>query len=97
MANKYFYILILLSLFSLSSYADKEKFFIQTSSGSIQGYVKNKVVNFDDIPYAIPPVGLLRWKAPRELKAKNITIYKKMVITAFKSPHQWEEPLVQIF
>jgi para-nitrobenzyl esterase len=77
MANKYFYILILLSLFSLSSYADKEKFFIQTSSGSIQGYVKNKVVNFDDIPYAIPPVGLLRWKAPRELKAKNITIYKK--------------------
>mgnify|MGYP000686668623 CR=1 FL=1 len=47
MPNKYFYILILLSLFSLSSYADKEKNFIQTSSGSIQGYVENKVVNFD--------------------------------------------------
>ena len=77
MPNKYFYILILLSLFSLSSYADKEKNFIQTSSGSIQGYVKNKVINFDDIPYAIPPVGLLRWKAPRELIAKNNIIYKK--------------------
>ena len=77
MPNKYFYILILLSLFSLSSYADKEKNFIQTSSGSIQGYAKNKVVNFDDIPYAIPPVGLLRWKAPRELIAKNNIIYKK--------------------
>jgi para-nitrobenzyl esterase len=77
MPNKYFYILILLSLFSLSSYADKEKNFIQTSSGSIQGYVENKVVNFDDIPYAIPPVGLLRWKAPRELIAKNNIIYKK--------------------
>jgi para-nitrobenzyl esterase len=77
MPNKYFYILILLSLFSLSSYADKEKNFIQTSSGSIQGYAKNKVINFDDIPYAIPPVGLLRWKAPRELIAKNNIIYKK--------------------
>jgi para-nitrobenzyl esterase len=77
MPNKYSYILILLSLFSLSSYADKEKNFIQTTSGSTQGYVKNKVVNFDDIPYAIPPVGSLRWKAPRELIAKNNIIYKK--------------------
>ena len=77
MPNKYFYILVLLSLFSLSSYADKEKNFIQTSSGSIQGYAKNKVVNFDDIPYAIPPVGSLRWKAPRELIAKKNIIYKK--------------------
>jgi para-nitrobenzyl esterase len=77
MPNKYFYILTLLSLFSSSSYADNKKNFIQTSSGSIQGYVENKVINFDDIPYASPPVGLLRWKAPRELTAKNNIIYKK--------------------
>lgn len=77
MPNKYFYILTLLSIFSLISYADNKKNFIQTSSGSIQGYVKNKVINFDDIPYAIPPVGLLRWKAPRELISKNNFIYKK--------------------
>jgi para-nitrobenzyl esterase len=77
MPNKYFYILTLLSLFSSSSYADNKKNFIQTSSGSIQGYVENKVINFDDIPYASPPVGLLRWKAPRELIAKNNIIYKK--------------------
>ncbi|MFL2703240.1 MAG: carboxylesterase family protein [Gammaproteobacteria bacterium] len=77
MPNKYFYILTLLSLFSSSSYADNKKNLIQTSSGSIQGYVENKVINFDDIPYASPPVGLLRWKAPRELIAKNNIIYKK--------------------
>ena len=77
MPNKYFYILTLLSLFSSSSYADNKKNFIQTSSGSIQGYVENKVINFDDIPYASPPVGLLRWKAPRELIAKNNIIYQK--------------------
>ncbi|MDA8733170.1 carboxylesterase family protein [Gammaproteobacteria bacterium] len=50
---------------------------MHTTSGSIQGYVKNKVVNFDDIPYAIPPVGSLRWKAPRELIAKDNIIHKK--------------------
>ena len=76
MPNNYSYILILSIIFSVSSFADSEKNFIKTSSGSIQGYVKNKVINFDDIPYAIPPVGFLRWKAPRELIADNI-IYKK--------------------
>ena len=34
-----------------------------------------KVVHWDDIPYAEPPIGDLRWKAPRKLNViseKNI-------------------------
>ena len=77
MPKNILYILIFLNLFQVHIYANDDKNFITTSSGSINGYLKNKVINYDDIPYAIPPVGLLRWKAPRELIAKNNIIHKK--------------------
>ncbi|MDA8856487.1 carboxylesterase family protein, partial [Gammaproteobacteria bacterium] len=41
--------------------------YVSTSSGKVQGYLENKVINYDDIPYAKPPIGDLRWKAPREI------------------------------
>ena len=44
---------------------------IKTSSGVTEGYLKNSVINWDDIPYAEPPIGDLRWKAPRELKSSQ--------------------------
>lgn len=37
---------------------------ISTSSGISIGYKENSVINWDDIPYAKPPLGDLRWKAP---------------------------------
>ena len=47
--------------FSLSSKV------IETTSGIANGYQKNNVINWDDIPYAQPPIGDLRWKAPRKI------------------------------
>ena len=46
---------------------------IQSSSGKSLGYVKGNVIHWDDIPYAMPPVGDLRWRAPQKLdiSAKN--------------------------
>jgi para-nitrobenzyl esterase len=44
---------------------------IKTSSGVSEGYLKNSVINWDDIPYAEPPLGDLRWKAPRSLKSSQ--------------------------
>ena len=44
---------------------------IKTSSGITEGYLKNSVINWDDIPYAEPPIGDLRWKAPRALKSSQ--------------------------
>ena len=44
---------------------------IQTASGLSQGYVKNNVVNWDDIPYVQPPIGDLRWKAPKKLESSE--------------------------
>ena len=40
---------------------------IYTSSGIVHGVTKDKVVNWKDIPYALPPIGELRWKAPRKI------------------------------
>jgi len=77
MPKFFFNILIFLTIFIANIYANDNKNFIKTSSGSINGYLKNKVVNYDDIPYAIPPIGSLRWKAPRELNTPDQIIKSK--------------------
>jgi para-nitrobenzyl esterase len=40
---------------------------VTTSSGVSKGTLNKNVVTWEDIPYAIPPEGDLRWKAPRPL------------------------------
>ena len=50
---------------------------IYTSSGSVVGSITNKVISWDDIPYAEPPVGELRWKAPRDFKNDRNVIRPK--------------------
>lgn len=77
MPNKLCFMTVFLTLFIGNSYADIKVESIKTSSGTVQGYVKKKVLNYDDIPYAIPPVDDLRWKAPKELNAPDTIIKKK--------------------
>ncbi len=50
---------------------------METSSGISIGYLNNGVINWDDIPYAQPPIENLRWKAPREVKANSNIIKKR--------------------
>ncbi|MEL1227041.1 MAG: carboxylesterase family protein, partial [Candidatus Neomarinimicrobiota bacterium] len=40
---------------------------VKTSSGVSSGVDKNGVISWNDIPYAQPPIGNLRWKAPRPI------------------------------
>ena len=49
---------------------------ISTSSGIVKGTKKINVTIYEDIPYAKPPVGFLRWKAPREISA-HVEIFPK--------------------
>ena len=52
---------------------------IKTSSGIVYGIETNNSISWEDIPYALPPIGELRWKAPREfiLSSDNFEIQPK--------------------
>tara|TARA_B100001287_G_scaffold250035_1_gene230299 strand:- start:524 stop:2272 length:1749 start_codon:yes stop_codon:yes gene_type:complete len=51
---------------------------VETSSGIVEGYKKNRVLFWEDIPYAKPPIDELRWKAPRIINnSKNIILPKE--------------------
>ena len=50
---------------------------IETTSGIVEGYKKNGVINWDDIPYAQAPIGNLRWKAPRKINNPFAIITQK--------------------
>lgn len=50
---------------------------VSTSSGITEGYIKKNVNIWSDIPYAKPPLGDLRWKAPRKIQEKDNIIQQK--------------------
>ena len=66
---------LIVLLFLSSAYADD--LVVSTSSGITEGYSKNNVITWDDIPYAEPPIGELRWKAPRKIKNNSNIISSK--------------------
>ena len=66
--------------FTQSENAVVEDSLINTSSGVVQGYssaLGDDVVTWTDIPYALPPVGNLRWRAPREINRPDDLIQRR--------------------
>ena len=59
---------------SLTAYSDYR---IESSSGVVEGYKKGRVLFWDDIPYAKPPINELRWKAPRKINDSTNLILPK--------------------
>ena len=67
-----------LLLFLISSSIIIADYEVVTKSGSVDGFKKNNVLYWDDIPYAQPPINELRWKAPRGInKPQNIILPKE--------------------
>ena len=68
---------IFLSFLLLSIYLHADENAIKTSSGLVQSSIIRNVHVWEDIPYAMPPVGDLRWKAPRKIVESNSIIEQK--------------------
>ena len=73
---------------------------VSTTSGVSHGYKKNKVVVWEDIPFAQPPVGNLRWKAPKKIlqnkkiiqpKENNFCIQRN---SSFGGPSDFSDELI---
>ena len=66
----------ILSIFLLSftTYGDYR---IESSSGVVEGNKKGRVLLWEDIPYAKPPINDLRWKAPRKINDSTNLILPK--------------------
>ena len=54
-----------------------DEYVIYTSSGITNGIEKRGVITWHDLPYAKPPIGELRWKAPRDLLNQGLKIQNK--------------------
>ena len=70
--------LLLLFISSCSLFIDrnpKESVEVKTNNGTIIGVEEKDYYSFKGIPFAQPPVGDLRWRAPRDLPNNNAVIY----------------------
>jgi para-nitrobenzyl esterase len=70
-------LLLCLTIIANSSHIYSNENIVKTDSGISYGYVKNGTINWDDIPYALPPINDLRWKAPRKIKTTSQIIQPK--------------------
>ena len=81
------FIRISLMLLPLSSLAQQT--IVNTSSGKVEGLIHDEITSFKGIPFAEPPIGSLRWKAPVPIAPWNGV---KKCIAYAASPVQ-NEPL----
>ncbi len=61
--------ILLINIFMVNIVTASTDDVVSTSSGVVKGTKKINVTIYEDIPYAKPPLGFLRWKAPRDLSA----------------------------
>jgi len=77
--------IILVTIQSSSLLANK---IINTSSGVVSGFEKDQVINWHDIPYAEPPIGELRWRAPKLIYNSKENIFPKEGNFCIQEPYE---------
>lgn len=80
----------LLLLFSLTLCTPKDQTIVEADGGSIHGTREDSLIVFRGIPFAAPPVGDLRWKAPQAVKSwegiKQTTMFAPAPMQAGNPP-----------
>lgn len=73
-----------------------EPLIVQTRQGAVQGAVADGVYHWLGMPYAAPPVGDLRWRAPRPPEAwegvRDATAFGPASIQTFQTPSNHRAP-----
>ncbi|WP_159520704.1 carboxylesterase/lipase family protein [Sunxiuqinia indica] len=72
-----------------SSCTEQDPTIVETQDGIVQGLIENDLRVFKGIPFAAPPVGDLRWKAPQTVEKWDGI---KQVTQFAPSPFQWGNP-----
>jgi para-nitrobenzyl esterase len=70
----FLFLILLLSCSSQENTVEDSLDVVMTEAGLISGTVKDDVHAFKGVPYAAPPVGALRWKAPHPLTSWTDTL-----------------------
>jgi hypothetical protein len=87
---------VLIAIFLIGPFAQLAASQIQTAKvtgGEVQGVVTDAISIFKGIPFAAPPVGDLRWKAPAPVQAwTGIKKTDALGLPACKPPAQWAIP-----
>ena len=50
---------------------------VQTTSGALRGSAEGEALVFRGVPYAKPPIGELRWRAPEPVSYTHLTLPTK--------------------
>ena len=66
--NNLFKILFSLLVLTFGCSTDKPVIVVSVEGGKVEGVAENNITVFKGIPFAKPPVGNLRWKAPQPVK-----------------------------
>jgi len=74
--NKHVFVVVLLLLTACSE-KTPELFPLEvsTSEGTVAGAATNDTLSFKGVPYALPPVGELRWRAPQSPTQRKETLH----------------------
>lgn len=67
--------ILFLSCAGINSIQDTQN--VSTSTGIVKGSISQKVISWEDIPYALPPIGDLRWRAPRAYQGQGTILSAK--------------------
>jgi carboxylesterase type B len=92
--SSYFIVLLGLILSAGACSAPPLTTTVEVTGGTIEGVEEDGIFSYKGIPFAAPPAGDLRWKAPPRRRSPGRVLKRQMLSgpPACKPPVQWGTP-----